>query len=387
MSNRQSLGLSVIFSDPLARSGRAAYIDTLSHQLNGYRHSIGASIGYDTATITLGANREVAEAWLNDGVGRHIVVRDYTLTTIWEGFVNRINATIGGQTEAVGELLNIGNKVKAIFSTVDTSTTPPTLGVRESTDWAEDSDSQDRYGIFEVVVSTGGASTSEAEQYRDKFLEENKRPKSTSQNNIAGGQNNISVSLECLGYYHLLKTYTYNSTTTGGQNLSTKLQNILTSQPDSLYSADYSQVTSNTFQVAAWENNDDTAESLVKGLIAFGDSSDNRYTFGIYAGRKAIYQQAPTEVDYRFSIASNSQQIEGVTGGRVYPWQVLPGRWLRTPDFLIGRVQSTLTHEDPRNRFIESVEYTAPWGLSINGTQLETLPQLLAKLQLGGVAE
>jgi len=123
----------------------------------------------------------------------------------------------------------------------------------------------------------------------------------------------------------------------------------------------------------------------IKALTSRGDASDNRYTFGIYNGRKAYYTVQPTTNTYVQRLTDPKVRVETLTGQEVYPWNVTAAKWLFYPDFLIGRIAPSNLRDDPRYEFIETVSYSAPWGLTHNGSKVGRLDQKLAKLGLGGV--
>jgi hypothetical protein len=137
--------------------------------------------------------------------------------------------------------------------------------------------------------------------------------------------------------------------------------------------------------VKQYLNDNAAAWSLIQGLVARGDSSDNRYIFGIYNGRVPTYEAIPTDFEYQQRLSDPAQRVETPQGIEVKPWDVTAGKWLFVPDFLIGQVQPTDLRLDPRMIFIESLTYTMPWGLSIQGGKTDKLSQKLAKLGLGGI--
>jgi hypothetical protein len=73
------------------------------------------------------------------------------------------------------------------------------------------------------------------------------------------------------------------------------------------------------------------------------------------------------------------QQIRTPAGVHVAPWNVLPGRWLQFADLLPDAPAVTNPYQDMRLMFIESVTYTAPRGLAMQGGRTDRLPQLLAR--------
>lgn len=362
--------------------------DALGDKLdNGtYSHTISALGGYDSALIKIVDTQIDLEDWLANGLMRHIEVYNPSLVKIWEGFVNQIDIILGGLSVTRGPLLQVSNNVALTYSTVDTTVSPPAIGMRATTAFNSDADSQALYGVLESVLSAGGISTTEATTVRDVFLNENKDPQTSQKLNISQGGGGITLSLNCLGYSHLFKKYVYNQTaSTGTANLSDVLAAIITADPNSIFSTSTNKITANTLQVKQYLNDNAAAWSLIQGLVARGDSSDNRYIFGIYNGRVPTYEAIPTDFEYQQRLSDPAQRVETPQGIEVKPWDVTAGKWLFVPDFLIGQVQPTDLRLDPRMIFIESLTYTMPWGLSIQGGKTDKLSQKLAKLGLGGI--
>jgi len=280
----------------------------------------------------------------------------------------------------VGPLMDVANDVAVVFTSTDTTTEPPTSGMQITTPYSGDSDSQDAYGVRKIVVSTSGCEDADAYALRDTYLAQNKEPK-TSQEFALGGGSAPTVSLECLGYVHMLN-YPYNAETTGTQDADAKIKAVLAADPNSLFGTD--NVGSNTLQVKAWENENVLALNVIKGIVAKGDASQNKWLFGVYADREACYEQAPGGVTYLHYLRQNTG-IQTAQKQKAAPWDVLPGKWLYFPDFLPGRERPDDLWEDPRALFIESVTYTAPYGVSVQGSTLDRYSQQLARLGLGGM--
>jgi len=384
MSFEQSLGLSIIAKQPLI-IGSDLVDDSLGSQVDNYSQTISALGGYDKAGMTISDTQLNVERWLADGLMRHIEVYSPSLVKIWEGFVNQVVVTLGGLSVTRGPVMDIANNVAVTYSTVDSTISPPAIGMRATTSFSSDTDSQALYGVLEDILSSGGVSTTEVEAMRDTFLNENKDPQSSQKINIGQG-GNISLRLECLGYYHLFKKYIYNQTaSTGTANLSTVLAAIIAGDPNSIFSTSTTGITSNTLAVKQYLNDNADAWSLIQGLVARGDSSDNRYIFGIYNERVPRYEAIPTDYEYQQRLSDPAQRVENTVGVEVKPWDIKAGKWLFVPDFLIGQVQPTSLRTDPRMIFIEEVTYTMPWGLQIQGGRTDKLSQKLAKLGLGGI--
>jgi len=325
------------------------------------------------------------EEWLENGLGRHIVVYNEGAQVIWEGFVNDMEATIGGLSIKRGPLMGVANKVAIIYSTVDTSVSPPAVGVRKKLAYANDTASQAKYGILEKVLSVGGATSANAAYIRDTFIADSAEAETTPTQIVLGGTGGLSMSLNCLGYVHWMNAYTYNSTTTGTTTLSARIQAVLTADPNTILSTDYGRITANTLSVPAYEQDDPLALAYVNGLVVLGDVAYNRYTFGIYADRQAYYTVMPSTQEYTWRI-SDGGEVYTPLGEMVRPWDVKPARWVQIPDFLIGRISdATALRDDPRMMFVESLTYSAPYGLTLTGAKIAKLPQILGQLGLMGV--
>lgn len=383
MSKFSGIGLSIGIFEPLLR-GRG-YIGELREQINTYTHVIAALGGYLTATIDLAGSINELEEWLSLGLGRHVEVYNEAHQVIFEGFANAIQYNAGGVTITRGPLTEVANRVTVEYTPYDPNA--KSRGAKTLTPAANDARSQALYGIWPAVVNGGEITPDEALQLRDTYLAEERYPR-TSQTLDVMGVGQPKLTLTVTGYGAWSEHYTYaNAAGTGTVNLSAKLIAILAASPNPIYSTDTSQITANTLQVPAATDTSSNEDgwAAIRELVALGDVNDTRYTFGWYAGRRAVYAPVPAAVEYLYRLSGKSGEIETMTGGRILPWNALPGRWLFCADLLVGRSQTGLAiRDDPRNMFIESLTYTAPAGLAFTGGPVATLAQKIARLGLGG---
>lgn len=352
----------------------------LSDQVAGYGDVIEANGGYKSASLSLTGEELAWEDWFENGLARDITVYDDAHQVIFEGFVNQVGLRLGGRSLERGPLMDIANRVSVVYSTVDTSTDPPTMGNRAVTAVVNDTASQAKYGILEEIYSVSGCTAVDAVAIRDTFLAEHKQPE-TSESLDISGSSNPSIDLGILGYGAYLDKYTYTSTGTGTTPLSTRLAAVIAADPNGLFRT---SIASNTLAVPAYDSDGRRAREILDSLVSMGDAASNRYTLGVYKNRTVTYAQVPTNFDYQFRLSKGTLETFG--GGKIHPWTVLPGKWLFYPDFLPGRgtPPASALRGDPRALFIESVSFSAPYGLSINGGKVRRLPSLLAKLGLGG---
>lgn len=377
-----SLGVTVKYAEPVLQG--TSEIDTITQQLTSYSHEVATFGGYDRARLNFSASRSTVEDWLEYGLGRRIVTYDEAGVVIWEGFVNSLTARLGGLNYTVGPLLEIANYVRVAYSIPFGGS----QSIGTSTDWAIDQESVDKYGRFERVLSGGTVGDSEADQIRDTYLEEHSKPESNRDMSFDNGGGDLSLSLDCLGYVHWLGTYKYNQTASEIPiTRDAMIALVLSADPNAVIDSSTAGLESNATLVSPYRDNNAKAIDVIKGVVAGGDASFNRWQFGIYADRKAYYAPVSTEIDYYQYLGSPAQSFTNPAGQVVKPWQLQPGRWLFFPDFLVGRVeQGTDLADDPRALFIESLTFTAPYQVSITGSKYSKLDQKVARLGLSGVS-
>lgn len=379
----ESKGLTLHVHNPLALGNEHLY--DVSDKVTDYAHELTANGGFKSAQVSLGLNKEDIEDWIQHGLGRRLLVYNPGMAVIWEGFVNTINASLGPVAITRGPLLSAPNRARLVYSSVDTSVTPPVVGIRKTTAQANNTVQQAKYGIIEKVLSCGGASDANAVYIRDTFLEENADPE-TSETLSLGGQQ-VSISLDCLGYYAWLGAYVFNSTTTGTQSIKVKLQAVLAANPNAgMFSTDYGGIATNAMTVGAYDNDDRLASDVLNGLVAMGDAAGARYTLGMYSGREVTYTAVPAAPYYQHVLGDRKSQITTMNEDPVFPWDVRPARWIFYPDVLPGAVPSVSgVQKGPRYQFIESVRFRLPNNLDLSGSKVNTLPQVLASLGLSGI--
>ena len=382
-SQQQSQQFTIGVFQPLPVGG--AHLENLSVSAQQYSHTISAFGGFDTASFRLVDTLPVLQDWYEDGLGRVIQSYDDALQPMWEGFINQVTIRQAGLELTRGPLVNVANRLFAIYSSIDTSTTPPTPGIRKTTGTVNHAESQARYGIWPKILSVAGVTDPNAEQLRDTHLAEYAKPETRS--SFAPSGEEITLNVECLGFVHAL-SYPYNQASNSGTtNLSSKLQAILAADPNSWISSDMSRIATNALAVGQWENDNHLALGLVKGLTALGDANDNRHLFGIYEERQAVYGPAPTDWEYEIRLSDPRQAIFNRTGGEVPAWAVRPGKWIFFSDFLPGRIaDSTDLRDDPRMMFVESLDFRLPMGLHLVGGKVDQISQKLARFGLAGLS-
>jgi hypothetical protein len=393
MSNFQQSGVDIHYGTPLWFENARENVGRLTGNIDSYSHELRAVGGYWSASMSIQDSQINIEEWIEDGIGRHISVYNPSGQVVWEGFVNEISVNLGNLNQfSIGPLISseFANRVYASYSRIDPTIVPESAGTRVNTLRQNDEISQARYGIIERAISVPNTTDALADQAVTIFLKEHAYPSVSGQSSLSGDQS-PTVSLSCLGYWHFLETYIYTvispSGSSGLQNLSDKIQDVLDAELNGIFSRENTNISTNTSQVKEVDEDERTALDVIKELLQLGDGSSNRYIAGFYADRKFRYEAAPSEVEYTQRITGNSG-IQSYIGGRIDPWDVQPGKWLFYPDFLVGRSFPGGINllRDPRTIFIESVRYTSPYGLQVSGGKYSELDQFLARVGLYGVA-
>jgi len=365
------------------------YIGTIQDEISSYDHTLGAFGGYLGASISLADTQEKIEEWFSEGIGRHIVVYNRAKDQIFEGFVDSLNGAIGPMTFVRGPLMDIANRISVIYQLINRTVNPPIDGMRTVTASSDDNISKLAWGVFEKIYNGPGMSAVEAIQVRDKFLLEKKNPETSK--NLPGGESDPSVNLEILGYVHMLKNGVYNQTPNSGTTtLSVKIEDILDdggADPNTLFASTNADIEANAILVQRYENDNNIPLSLIKALVAQGEPvNDFRALFGVFENRKVVYETMPQTLEYIRRLSDESQSIMTQGEEIIYPWDVKAGKWVQIIDFLIGETDREDLRLDPRSLFLEQVQYTAPWGISLQGGKVSTLSQRLAQLGVGGTS-
>jgi len=361
------------------------FVKNLDSEIESYSDVIASDGGFVSCDISMKASDMDADEWLSNGIGRHIEVEGAGGETVWEGFVNAISVTIGSLTIERGKLNELCNRCSVEYTPIfgyDEETGEPITGTPTTTIITEDLESQEKYGIWEQVVSGGTVEQDVAEYIRDTYLEENKELHIMHHPAFgSSGDGEVIVSLSLRGYVDWLNAYIYEY----GEyalsiEVSDKIKAVLAADPNGIFSSDTSHVNYNGVLVNAFENQNRKALDVIAEDIATGDISDNRWTFGVYEGRRACYKVIPDEIEYFHYISDAGQHIENIGNAIVQPWNVRPGKFAMLPDMMVGRLPRYASlRDDQRVLFIEQVTYTAPVSLDIQSSKVRELDQYLAK--------
>jgi len=353
--------------------------------------------GFSLATVPLSMPAVDAAEALTSWVGHRIAFlsplqpNPTAQMVIWEGLISEVRIEDGGQTVS-RSLASTHNRVEVIYSTIDTSTTPPTLGASAKTAAADNASSQALYGIRHLVYGIGGATPTTAAQLRDVLLAQYGTPMATMGGVAVGGavvgEPACRVTLSCTGFIETLDKRIYSQTgTTATATLDAILKAILTGVGQ-FVSADQSGIAANTATRSQYIDGDLTARQVIGALCALGDGTTGRRNyFGIYEQRRAEYVPEPTTVSYLVRKRDTSMVVmDAATGAEVPGYLVRPGRVVRMPDLLPDALSwGSGPNADPRQFVIGSAVYTSGGGLTLTPVVDDPSQTSLARMGLSAI--
>lgn len=385
MSVLGEAGLSINVSTPIVRG--QGYIQTLVDAVTTYSHDISAPRGFDSSDLTVAVGDDEIGEWVNEGLGRDVTVRNAAGAEVWSGFVNTIDIRQGARTMTIGPLVDIANRIAILFGEVDHTADPPPPPLQTITTYAEDSASQDDYGVWEKVINGGNRTRAEANQIRDAQLNLLAFPDTSKELATGGGM--PSVRLDCLGYWAWLQAFTYNDAAQLSTTISGKILLVMAAAElanSGVISTDYGLIGDNDVLAYQFEDKYRTGLAVIEDVVKYGDENYDRWTFGVYEGRQAIFDIVPDTIKY-VNRRGDGDLVKYRKGGEVMPWDVRPVEWLAFADIVVGaplpQTRAGL-YSDLRTEFIERVQYTAPYSLSLNGQRINSARQALAQMGIGG---
>jgi len=235
---------------------------------------------------------------------------------------------------------------------------------RAETSVVTDDDAISEWGRMEDVLLFAGMSDMAAAAEVQKNVNERAWPRSLPPDEFEiedfgiedfgieqGGQDRLSVLFG--GYVHTLK---WRYLLDGGTAGASAHVSALVGESEFVTAG---VVATNSLSYQVEEKDPLLLWDALEEIVEAGDGSGNRWTGGVYAGRKFDYEAASTTLDYHY----RGGQLLAVHGGAMEPWFALPGL-ARLDDAPVGPGEITGNMvDDPRNVFLEEVEFVAPMGL------------------------
>ena len=229
-------------------------------------------------------------------------------------------------------------------------------GERQDTGWSENTDASGEYGRMEYLITMGGTAPEAAEAMRDRELTAFAWPRSRKMGGGASQSREDPAVLEVSvgGYWDTLN-WRYRATS----RIATASDMLTTLVGESEF-VSAGRIEANEMRVKVdCEPVPKRLGDAIEDILLQGDLDGNIWQGGVYAGRRFIYEQAPTTVEY-------IERGDGVLMnlGRV---EVVPS--LMEAGFLVfdesapsgGQPPGTSSvWDDPRVGYVDEVKFIAP---------------------------
>lgn len=347
-------------------------LESVSDRLgDSFSFSITGSDGFRQASCIVGGNRNYLETWMEERLGYHWRAEDRAGNIVWEGLVWSLALTDEGWEQSVS-LGNLANRINVLYASI--------IGQRLRVGWADDLDSQTKYGIKEVIHTVGGGLgmvAARAAAYRDLQLSTSAWPGRSKKYTGAPG---TSLRVGLKGYFSTLDWRIYNDVTGGTANSSAMVEKITVDPGVGVGQFINSvQADTNVLQFPDYHNRDRYAGSILRDLVSSGDGT-NPWVLGVYESRVLRYEQLATEINALW--AEGAPYPTNLSGAVLYPWLIRPNTVIQAPWLSKGR---TLTNslEDPTVLIVKEVSFTAPYAVSIVGTDDTRIQVALNQIQMG----
>jgi hypothetical protein len=192
------------------------------------------------------------------------------------------------------------------------------IATRAETSWYNNTTSQAEYGTIEYIENQIGMSTAAANALAAKLLADRAWAKIKPPTQVATFDRDTSdrLDLTFLGYSATLRNFytDYGGTEDAASDLITGI----IAEAEFVSAA---SVKSNTLSYYVDDMGDWRGWDLIREITQAGDASGNRWTCGVYAGRKFYYEQASTNSVARI----RNGKIVSNGGGPLEGWLAEPG--------------------------------------------------------------
>jgi hypothetical protein len=352
---------------PVINQAKSSYNERL--QTENETYSISNNVGFDSANFVLTGPLDYLMDWFANGLVRDIVWRDPEGGVCWNGYVNRLGLTAGGETRT-RSVDDMANRIIYPYTPLTTANNPPKAGA-QTTITKNDTASQAAYGIKAAIVSGGEATAATADDAAYSELAKLKDIREGRQG--AFGQGKIpSLQVEMRGYAYMLDWAPYTQTAnTGTDNASTIIAAVLAADPNSVLSTSTVNISTCTTAVQKYWDGKQFGWKIVNDIAAMGYESGSvgyEWVAGVFEDRRTTYKQAEAVDSNGVALSTNKylalhrklfdagDSILDDAGREVMPWALRPDRLMYTEGF------------PGRATYITRVTFSSPFACSYEGT-------------------
>ena len=375
---------------------------------SSYNHEIRADGGFWNMSFEVLGDRDFLLFLFENGLMMRSRSYEETGDLAFEGYIHEMTIRTGFEEHTVsmdnianyaftiyktGSLQGVSSQVKD-YNAEDTSQviahTDATLAMTRGTA-ISDLDSIARFGRWERILDGGEMPLATADLVAQKIVDQKAWPWVPSREVVFGsGVSRLSLSVTVHGFIRYLGRRQHRNNSSGTTvAIGTKVAALSVDYPEFILST---EVEANASLVSDHDLSRRPVLEVLRGLAALGDSSNNRWVFGMEENQRFYFREAASslaaDVAYIGEVRDRGPQLlyQGTTpiplslvwpdnyykSGGSRPWVA------DTPANLI---------DDYNAHYVESVLYTEPAQLQLRGEKDATLDILLARVARGGFSK
>lgn len=246
--------------------------------------------GFWNASLTMHDTEVSLRDFFSRGLGRQVRFRSDIGTVDFEGFINSMSLVGAGGLKITTTLDSTYNDIWVRYK--------DSAGTFARSAVSQDTDSQNRFGDKELVLSAGQiTATSIATGLATQVLNRKRWPKRAPENLSLGQGRNAERSLEirCLGYIRTLEWRTYNQTaSTGTQSADLQIADIISGTGQFVADTD---LKANPIGATRVYDADRDSLSIIMDIARLGDAQNPPQRWVVYMreGRVLAYEPAAPE--------------------------------------------------------------------------------------------
>lgn len=337
----------------------------LTRAARGYRHSNVDIGGFQSASFSIGsetASRNTLCGMYDTLLGCRLVENTYTSglynpdtsywssLAAWEGIVAELVLTLDGIRHRRSlDPATWHNRVRVDYSSE--------IGDRKTLNWLSDASSRDSFGDCQFLYSLDERTVAAATAFQADRLRHHAWPVSRMVDSVTAGVEQPENSLEvtCMGYW-VTANWQYYEANIAAANASTVISTLLAATQ--FLTAGGIEINAMQTGVQA-ERRPERIGNLLAAKAAEGDGI-NPWLIGCYGGRKVYYDTRPTTPTLFYR---RGRLLDKAESPVLFP-TVRAGQILHNASAPIGSMPpgSTSAENDPRNAYVQRVEFDADAG-------------------------
>lgn len=357
-------------------SANGAFIEDIGNRITNYTHTISATCGYESMSVSLVGTITEAIVW-TQRLFDAVQVYDAEAREIWEGYLTRVDYTYGQETRSMS-LDAMANRVRVRYTT--SADTPGT------TTPISDTASQAIYGIKDSVLSLNKTTATAAGNIATAELARRKNPACQPTSEVRTGDSpNASITLAFAGWYSVLDWLVTSNTSTTSTVTTTQVGALLTAYVavNPFLSTSMLSIAASGISDTEYIDTDTPYRQKIEDLLRQGTSAGQRLAWGIYNNREMMVATwagaTPTTIQYRRALGDGI--LSNGSGAIVEPWNVVPDTMYSALDLLDASPSETAS-DTAATFYIERVTFRADesgYGVTIEPQESDALDARLAR--------